>query len=162
MGLCLLLISVGPAFAAKLDPAIYPNANIYRDPAMASSTRAGFAKVIREYCPGFGRGLVHFLNVDGQLIRLRKTWPTYLELAPGQHHLEMEFQGTASSIWGTWQGIGEVNAEFEPGKTYVVRYQRTATDAFRVWVEQFEGFESVDMTTTMCKQSEFPDKGLHQ
>lgn len=146
--------------AAKPDPAIYPNANIYRDPSIDAAS--GYAKVIREYCPGFGRGLIHFLNLDGKLIRIRKTWPTYLELSPGEHRLGMEFIGTANDIWSTWNGEADVVANFESGKTYAVRYQRTATDRFRVWIEEYQGFESIDMATSLCEQSEFPDKGLHQ
>ena len=161
-GFLLLMLLACPVEAAKLDSTIYPNANFYRDPAIAVNPSLGYSKVIREYCPGFGRGLIHFLNVDDQLIRIRKTWPTYLELAPGRRRIDMEFMGTASDIWGSWQGSAEVDADFAPGKTYVMRYQRVATDAFRVWVEEFDGFDAVSMATVTCKQPEYPDKSLHQ
>lgn len=162
IGFALLWMAVATVHAAKPDSAVYPNANSYRDPAISLAPQLGYAKVIREYCPGQGRGQIHFLEVDGRLIRIRKTWPTYLELAPGHHGLGMEFIGPATSIWGTWQGVGETSADFESGKAYVVRYQRTATDAFRVWIEAYDGFESVDMNTVSCKQPAYPDPRLHQ
>lgn len=158
--LALLALTAGGVNAAKPDPAVYPNANTYREPGITAAT--GYAKVIREYCPGGGRGLIHFLNVDGNPIRIRKTWPTYLELRPGHHEFEMEFMGTASSIWGTWQGTGKVEADLQAGMTYIVRYLRTATDSFRVWVEGYDGFDAVDMHTVFCAQPEFADKRLHQ
>lgn len=160
LGFGLLLCMSFSAHSAKPDPAVYPNPNIYRDPAIAGS--GAYAKVIREYCPGGGRGLIHFLNVDGNLIRIRKTWPTYLELAPGRHRLEMEFIGTASDIWSTWNGTAEIATDFEPGKSYIVRYRRNATDSFSVWVEAYDGFETVDMSTVSCMQPDYPDKRLHQ
>ncbi|MFZ5635631.1 MAG: hypothetical protein ACOY82_03495 [Pseudomonadota bacterium] len=120
--------------------------------------------MLREFCPGEGRGLIHFLEVDGRNIRIPRTWPTYLELAPGAHRLGMEFKGTASSIWATWEGPGEVSVELEAGKVYLVRYRRTAADAFRVWVEPLDGvsFESVDISTSICRQPPFPDPSLHR
>lgn len=160
LGFGLLLCVSFSAHSAKPNPAVYPNANIYRDPAIAGS--GVYAKVIREYCPGGGRGLIHFLNVDGNLIRIRKTWPTYLELAPGQHRLEMEFIGTASDIWSNWNGTAEIATDFEAGKSYIVRYRRNATDAFNVWIEAYDGFEAVDMGTISCGQLDYPDKSLHQ
>ena len=160
IGLIGFLVLSAVAQAAKLDKAVYPNANIYLEPASRSTF--GYAKVIREYCPGGGRGLIHFLGLDGNLIRIRKTWPTYLEVAPGQREFEMEYLGTSGSIWGTWEGTGKVSANLEVGKTYVIRYQRMATDAFRVWVEPYTGFEKVDMNTVFCEQSPFPDTSLHQ
>lgn len=152
------------AQAAKPDPAIYPSPNVYRDPALRADARAGFAKLVREFCPGEGRGLIHFLEVDGRNIRVHRTWPTYLELAPGGHRLGMEFKGTASSFWATWEGMGEVSAELEAGKVYLVRYRRTAADAFRVWLEPLDDapFETVDVSTSVCRQSPFPDPSLHQ
>jgi hypothetical protein len=158
----LLLVATGAAWAAKPDPAVYPNANTYRDPAIAAAPSAGYAKVLREHCPGAGRGLVHFLEVDGQSIRPRRTWPTYLELAPGAHTLGMEFIGTASNLWDRWEGRGDVRGEFEAGKAYVVRYQRTAVDAFRVWLEPLPDFGSASMATPICRQDAFPDKAYHQ
>lgn len=158
--LALLALTAGGVHAAKPDPSVYPNANIYRETAITAST--GYAKVIREHCPGGGRGLIHFLDLDGQRIRIPKTWPTYLELAPGHRDFVMEFMGTASSIWGTWQGTGKTEADLEAGKTYVIRYRRTATDSFRVWVEAYDGYDAVDMHTVFCQQPEFADKRLHQ
>ncbi len=162
IGLVILTFLVSSVVLAKPDRLVYPNSNSYRDPAIANDAAQGYVKVIREYCPGGGRGLIHFLNVDGKLIRIRGTWPTYLELAPGEHRLGMEFMGTATDIWSTWQGVAEVPFKFESGHAYVIRYHRTATDAFRVWVEEIEGFEVVNMATVLCEQAEFPDKGLHQ
>ena len=161
-GLILLVTAASLAHAAKPDPAVYPNANIYRDPAIASASQAGFAKVIREFCPGQGRGQIHFLEVDGKLIRIRKTWPTYLELAPGQHRFGLEFMAPASDIWSSWNGNAEVSAELEAGKTYLVRYQRAAVDAFRVAITEYAGFASVDMSTQVCEQAPFPDPRVHQ
>lgn len=148
------------AQAAKPDQAIYPNANTYREPASRSSP--GYAKIIREYCPGGGRGLIHFLGLDGNSIRIRKTWPTYLEVAPGRRELEMEFMGTSTRIWDTWQGTGTASIEMEAGKSYIVRYQRMAADAFRTWIEPYPGFDTVDMHTVVCDQPPFPDTSLHQ
>ena len=152
------------AQAAKPDPAIYPSPNVYRDPALRADPQHGFAKLVREFCPGEGRGLIHFLEVDGRNIRIRRTWPTYLELAPGSHRLGMEFKGPATSIWATWDGVGNVAAELEAGKAYLVRYRRTAKDAFRVWLEPLAGipFETVGVSTSVCSQSPFPDPSLHQ
>lgn len=152
------------AQAAKPDPAIYPSPNVYRDPALRADPQAGFAKLVREFCPGEGRGLIHFLEVDGRNIRIRRTWPTYLELSPGSHRLSMEFKGPATSIWATWEGVGEVSAELEAGKVYLVRYRRTAKDAFRVWLEPLADmpFEAVGVSTSVCDQSPFPDPSLHQ
>lgn len=158
----LLMIPVaGAALAAKPDSSVYPNANVYRDPAIAAG-QVGYTKVLREFCPGGGRGLVHFLTLDGRPIRVPRTWPTYLELAPGPHRLGMEFIGTADNIWDSWQGSGEVSGELEAGKAYVVRYQRTAVDEFRVWLEPVPSFEDADMATTICHQAEFPDQAYHQ
>ena len=161
-GVFLLLMAASAAYAAKPDPAVYPNANIYRDPAIAKAPQAGFAKVIREFCPGMGRGQIHFLELDGQLIRIRKTWPTYLELAPGKHRFGLEFIGTASDVWSTWNGKADVTAELEAGKTYLVRYQRTAVDAFRTAITDFDGFDSVGLATAVCEQGPFPDTRVHQ
>ena len=158
----LLLVAAGAARAAKPDPAVHPNANTYRDPAIVAAPSAGYAKVLREHCPGAGRGLVHFLQVDGQSIRPRRTWPTYLELAPGEHTLGMEFIGTASNIWDRWEGRGNVRGEFEAGKAYIVRYQRTAADAFRVWIEPLPDFDLAGPATSTCRQDAFPDKAYHQ
>lgn len=160
--LTLLMVPVaGAALAAKPDPSVYPNANVYRDPAIAAGD-GGYAKVLREFCPGGGRGLVHFLTLDGQPIRVPRTWPTYLELAPGPHRLGMEYIGTADNIWDSWQGTGEASGEMEAGKAYVVRYQRTAADRFRVWLEPVPDAENAGMATTICLQAEFPDKAYHQ
>jgi hypothetical protein len=159
-----LLAAVTTAHAAKPDPAVYPNANIYRDPAIAHAPQAGFAKVIREFCPGQGRGQIHFLELDGKLIRIRKTWPTYLELAPGQHRIGLEFMAPASDIWSSWNGKAEVTAELEAGKTYLVRYQRTAVDAFRTLITPFPDFDAVDQTTQICVQARppMPESRVHQ
>jgi len=158
----LLLMAASVAYAAKPDPAVYPNANIYRDPAIAKAPQAGFAKVIREFCPGMGRGQIHFLELDGQLIRIRKTWPTYLELAPGKHRFGLEFIGTASDVWSTWNGKADVSADLEAGKSYIVRYQRTAVDAFRTAITVFDGFDTVGLATSVCEQAPFPDVRVHQ
>ena len=155
-GLILLLAAVSSADAAKPDPAVYPNANIYRDPAIAKSPQAGFAKVIREFCPGQGRGQIHFLELDGRLIRISKTWPTYLELAPGQHRFGLEFMAPASDVWSSWNGKAEVTADLESGKTYLVRYQRTDVDAFRTQITPYPDFDAVDQTTQVCVQPRPP------
>ena len=159
--LSIAILAAGVAAAAKPDPRVYPNANIYRDPAIAAMP-GGYAKVLREFCPGGGRGLVHFLNLDGQLIRVPRTAPTYLELAPGTHRLGMEFIGTANNIWDSWQGVGEVSGMFEAGQAYIVRYQRTAVDAFRIWLEPVPDFDSAGLASQICQQDEFPDKAYHQ
>ncbi|WP_297799060.1 hypothetical protein [Arenimonas sp. GDDSR-1] len=162
LGFIFIVSAASLAHAAKPDPAVYPNPNIYRDPAIARTPGQGFAKVIREFCPGQGRGQIHFLEVDGQLIRIRKTWPTYLELAPGHHRLSLEFMAPASDIWSSWNGKADVSADIEAGKTYLIRYQRTAVDAFRVAIVPYPQFDGVGLSTQVCDQLPFPDVGVHQ
>ena len=164
--MCLMLVAAAsaafPVRAARPDPAVYPTANHYRDPAIAASADGRYAKVLREFCPGGGRGLIHFLDVDGHPIRVKRTWPTYLELAPGPHRLTMEFKGTASSVFAAWEGVGDAEAVLEPGKVYLVRYARTATDRFRVWLEPADiAFDSAGQQTNLCLQAPFPDPALH-
>jgi hypothetical protein len=161
--LCLLLgaLAAASAHAAKPDPAIYPNANIYLEPASRLDP-GKVAKVVREYCPGLGRGLIHFFGVDGTPIRIRGTWPTYLELAPGPRTLQMEFIGPDTSIYRRWTGQHAIQANLEAGKAYVVRYRRTATDTFAVWVEPLQDAASTGFSTSVCHQAEYPDPSLHQ
>ena len=148
---CCLLPAL--AAAGRPDPAVYPNANVYRDPAIAAG--GGFAKVIREFCPGGGRGLVHFRMLDGHDIRVPKTWPTYLEVAPGPHRLGMEFKGPAATMQAQWQGDGDITADLAPGRAYLVRYERTGVDAFRVWLEPYEeAFDRVGQATSVCRQGD--------
>lgn len=152
------------AHAARPDPAIYPNANIYREPAAGALVPEGRARIIRESCPGGGRGLVHFLEVDGVNIRVRGTWPTYLELAPGKHVLDMEFKGPGSGPFGQWECDGNVELHAEAGRAYAVRYLRVGKDRFRVWVEAYAGepFESVGVSTAYCDHAPVADPRLHQ
>lgn len=161
----MLVIAASAAFqvrAARPDPAVYPTANHYRDPAIAASADGRYAKVLREFCPGGGRGLIHFLDVDGRPIRVKRTWPTYLELAPGARRLTLEFKGTASSVFASWEGVGDAEAVLEAGKVYLVRYERTATDRFRVWLEPADiAFDSADQQTSLCLQAPFADTSLH-
>lgn len=161
-GLILFVTAASLAHAAKPDPAVYPNPNIYRDPAIAKAPHAGFAKVIREFCPGQGRGQIHFLEVDGQLIRIRKTWPTYLELSPGVHRFGLEFMAPSNDIWSSWNGKTELSAELEAGQTYLIRYQRTADDAFRAAVVPYKEFDTVGLSTQICDQLPFPDPKVYQ
>jgi hypothetical protein len=160
--LCLLvaLLAAASAHAAKPGPALYPNANIYLEPA-SRQVPGNVAKLVREYCPGQGRGLIHFFGLDGTPIRIRGTWPTYLELAPGPRTLEMEFIGTDSSIYRRWTGKHAVQANLEAGKAYLVRYRRAATDLFTVWIEPLEDAASVGPATTLCLQPAYPDPRLH-
>ena len=154
------LLVAGAAHAAKPDPAVYPNANFYREPG-SLQVPGGPAKLVREHCPGLGRGLIHFFGVDGTPIRIRGTWPTYLELAPGQRSVQMEFIGTGSGIFRQWRGQQALMAGLEAGKSYVVRYRRTATDVVAIWVEPLEGVDSVGVSTSVCFQPEYPDQRLH-
>lgn len=165
---CMLLMLVAmvsaafPLRAARPDPAVYPTANHYRDPAIAASADGRYAKVLREFCPGGGRGLIHFLEVDGHPIRAKRTWPTYLELAPGARRLTMAFKGTASSLFASWEGVGDAEAVLEAGKVYLVRYERTATDRFRVWLEPADiAFDVAGQQTSLCLQLPFADSSLH-
>jgi hypothetical protein len=70
----------------------------------------------------------------------------------------------ASDIWSSWNGKAEVTAELEAGKTYLVRYQRTAVDAFRTLITPFPDFDAVDQTTQICVQARppMPESRVHQ
>ncbi|MBN8261462.1 MAG: hypothetical protein J0L59_03980 [Xanthomonadales bacterium] len=157
-------VAFAPVHAAKPDPARHPTPNTYRGAGVGELPPDGRAKVIREHCPGGGRGLVHFLEVDGQQIRVRGTWPTYLELAPGPHRLTMEFVGPDAGVRGTWKGDASVALDAVAGQVYVVRYRRVDIDGFRVWVEPFvaQGFAEVGVSTSYCDHPVYPDPRLHQ
>lgn len=156
--------ALGVAQAAKPDPALYPTPNTYRAPGVAMLPPEGRAKLIREHCPGGGRGLVHFLEVDGAGIRVRGTWPTYVELAPGPHRLLMECKGPAASLRGNWEGDAGITFDAEPGRAYVVRYLRTDVDRFRAWIEPYERvpFAEVGLATSHCDHPPYADPRLHK
>ncbi|MFY2764565.1 hypothetical protein [Arenimonas sp. MALMAid1274] len=157
LAVCLAgVVLVAPAAAAPLDREIYPNASVYREPGVTALPGNGLAKVIRESCPGQARGMIHFLNLDGRLIRVRKTWPIYLELAPGERSLEMEYLAPSSRGAGQWSGTVTVRASLQAGTAYVVRYRRTAEDGVKAWLEPLPDFAGVGQLTEVCFQT--PDR----
>ena len=81
-------------------------------------------------------------------------WPIKLMITPGLHTITLNAYAPANSIWDYWQGLVDVEYDFESGKSYLLRYRRKAKDKIEVWVDNIPIDGEISPNTVFCMQKE--------
>ena len=132
------------AGCATLDP-------LYTDPASSSD----HAVLVKEYCVGLGRGLVHFEGIDSTTFK--KFQIQKLLVAPGQHTVKVLYMapGARFDIVGSGK-VKSLPYYFAPNSSYIVKYKRTDPSHYRVWIEPISAVQA-QVANSVCTQPAFGD-----
>jgi hypothetical protein len=147
----LLLLTPAILGLAACSSLSVPNTMEYVDP-LAGPDRA---ILVKEYCLGQGRGLVHFDGIDGN------RFPAYkmqrLQVQPGTRVVKLFYMAPGASFNVEAHGeLMSVTHDFAPNGAYIVRYRRTDPKHYRMWIEPIDPARA-QTPNTVCLQPAFED-----
>ena len=115
--------------------------------------------IIKEFCPGKGRGLIHFDGYD------QTTFKSFQILkivaSPGKHTIRAIFMAPGSRFDVQGEGSSSLEYEFEPGGSYLVRYRRTDPDHYVAWIEPLDA-ALAQSSNPICLEPPFEDSRYWQ
>ena len=133
----------------------------YIHPSIGESTAGSQVRILREFCAGEGRGLIHFEEYNGV-----KTYKTLgdrtninlLTVPSGTATVKVLYMGPDSSLFREWQNTFEFQYNFEPGKTYLVRYKRETESTVAYELKDISNYQNVSENSRLCEHEGFSDK----
>jgi len=115
------------------------------------------ATVVKEFCIGQGRGLVHFEGIDETEFKRFKV--QRIVTSPGTHTIRVLYKAPGARFDIEGQGATNLTYEFAPGGTYIVRYRRTDPEHYKTWIEPIDAAQA---QTTICLAPPFDDPSYWQ
>ena len=117
------------------------------------------ATIVKEFCLGKGRGLIHFDGYDQA--KFKPLTVQKIVASPGKHAISVIFRAPGSRFDLEQEGSRTLEYEFAPGGSYLVRYRRTDPDHYVAWIEPLD-LAQAQSPNPICLEPPFEDSRYWQ
>ena len=143
----LSILATFSGVASSATPITYTDPNAGQDAAT----------IVKEFCLGQGRGLVHFEGIDETKFKRLKVQK--IVASPGVHTIKVLYLAPGARFDVGGAGVTSLTFEFAQRGTYIVRYRRTDPAHYKTWIEPIDATQA---QAAVCLAPPFEDSRYWQ